>query len=39
MQVTDKMREDILKGLPMFAEGGLVASEVLTNKLRGNNGV
>ena len=39
MQVTDKMRKDILKGLPMFAEGGLVASEVLTNKLRSNNGV
>ncbi len=39
MEVTDKMREDILKGLPMFAEGGLVASEVLTNKLRSNNGV
>ena len=39
MKITDEMREAIDKGLTMFAEGGLVASEVLTNKLRGNNGV
>lgn len=27
IQMTDKMREDILKGLPMFAEGGEVDTE------------
>ena len=39
MKITDEMKEAIDKGLTMFAKGGLVASEVLTNKLRSNNGV
>ena len=39
MKITDEMKEAIDKGLTMFAEGGLVASEALTNKVRSNNGV
>ena len=35
LEITDKMREDILKGLPMFSEGGSVDEE---NNIKYNTG-